>query len=157
MAWTAPRTWSTGELVTAAMMNVHVRDNLLALKSPPGGQALISSDVSTTSTTYVDITGASLTVTTTGGAILLEFNATMYADVAGRVVNIRVVIGSNITATLITQVLGTSSNPEVIHVTYRLVPTAGSNQCRVQWLTNAGTITLPGASVVGVLIATEST
>ena len=31
MAWTAPRTWVTGELVTAALMNTHVRDNLLAL------------------------------------------------------------------------------------------------------------------------------
>lgn len=29
MAWTAPRTWTTGELVTAALMNAHLRDNLL--------------------------------------------------------------------------------------------------------------------------------
>lgn len=29
MAWTAPRTWVTGELVTASIMNTHVRDNLL--------------------------------------------------------------------------------------------------------------------------------
>ena len=29
MAWTAPRTWSAGELVTAALLNTHVRDNLL--------------------------------------------------------------------------------------------------------------------------------
>lgn len=29
MAWTAPRTWTTGELVTAAMLNAHVRDDLL--------------------------------------------------------------------------------------------------------------------------------
>lgn len=28
MAWTTPRTWTTGELVTAAFMNAHVRDNL---------------------------------------------------------------------------------------------------------------------------------
>lgn len=28
MAWTTPRTWATGELVTAALMNTHVRDNL---------------------------------------------------------------------------------------------------------------------------------
>jgi len=28
MAWTAPRTWTDGELVTAAIMNPHVRDNL---------------------------------------------------------------------------------------------------------------------------------
>lgn len=28
MAWTTPRTWVTGEIVTAALMNLHVRDNL---------------------------------------------------------------------------------------------------------------------------------
>ena len=27
MAWTTPRTWVTGETVTAALMNAHVRDN----------------------------------------------------------------------------------------------------------------------------------
>lgn len=30
MAWTAPRTWTTGELVTAAQLNTNVRDNLNA-------------------------------------------------------------------------------------------------------------------------------
>jgi len=29
MTWTAPRTWVTGETVTAALLNTHVRDNLL--------------------------------------------------------------------------------------------------------------------------------
>jgi hypothetical protein len=33
MAWTAPRTWVAGETVTATMMNAHVRDNLLVLKT----------------------------------------------------------------------------------------------------------------------------
>ena len=31
MAWTTPRTWTDTEVVTAAMMNTHVRDNLSAL------------------------------------------------------------------------------------------------------------------------------
>ena len=31
MAWTAPRTWVTSEVVTAAQFNAHVRDNELAL------------------------------------------------------------------------------------------------------------------------------
>lgn len=31
MAWSVPRTWTTGELVTAAIMNQHVRDNLNVL------------------------------------------------------------------------------------------------------------------------------
>ncbi len=31
MAWTAPRTWVAGEVVTAALLNTHVRDNLQVL------------------------------------------------------------------------------------------------------------------------------
>jgi hypothetical protein len=31
MAWTTPRTWVAGEVVTAALMNTHVRDNLKAI------------------------------------------------------------------------------------------------------------------------------
>ena len=31
MAWTAPRTWTDGELVTKAIMDPHVRDNFLAV------------------------------------------------------------------------------------------------------------------------------
>jgi hypothetical protein len=31
MGWTDPRTWVTDEVVTAGIMNTHVRDNLLAL------------------------------------------------------------------------------------------------------------------------------
>ena len=34
MSWTTPRTWVAGEVVTAAIMNTHVRDNLSALRSP---------------------------------------------------------------------------------------------------------------------------
>lgn len=35
--WVTPRTWTAGELVTASIMNAHVRDNLNALKTPAGG------------------------------------------------------------------------------------------------------------------------
>lgn len=34
MAWTAPRTWSPGETVTASLMNSHLRDNLNTLAVP---------------------------------------------------------------------------------------------------------------------------
>lgn len=34
MAWTTPRTWVTNEFVTAALMNIHLRDNLL--ETAPG-------------------------------------------------------------------------------------------------------------------------
>jgi hypothetical protein len=36
--WTTPRTWATGELVTAAQLNQHLRDNLDWLKSPAWAQ-----------------------------------------------------------------------------------------------------------------------
>ena len=37
MPWTTPRTWVSGETVTAALMNTHVRDNLTEVL--PGGSA----------------------------------------------------------------------------------------------------------------------
>lgn len=43
MAWTSPRDWTTGELVTASMMNTHVRDNLDVV----GASKLTSSTVET--------------------------------------------------------------------------------------------------------------
>jgi hypothetical protein len=40
VAWTTPRTWVSGELVTAALFNTHLRDNLSALD---GGRLAITS------------------------------------------------------------------------------------------------------------------
>lgn len=34
MVWTNPRTWVSGETVTAALLNTHLRDNLKALGDP---------------------------------------------------------------------------------------------------------------------------
>lgn len=34
MAWTSPRTWVSGELVTASIMNTYIRDNQNLLKTP---------------------------------------------------------------------------------------------------------------------------
>jgi len=34
MTWTSPRTWVTGETVTAAQLNTHLRDNLKAVGDP---------------------------------------------------------------------------------------------------------------------------
>jgi microcystin-dependent protein len=45
MSYTDPRTWVTGEVVTAAMMNTHIRDNLDALASV-GSYKLIAGEPS---------------------------------------------------------------------------------------------------------------
>ncbi len=39
MAWTTPRTWVTGEVVTASLLNLHLRDQLLALDQHAHGGA----------------------------------------------------------------------------------------------------------------------
>lgn len=54
MAWTTPRTWTTTELVTAAMMNTHVRDNLDFLAG--WESALSNQDITGfTNTSYADL------------------------------------------------------------------------------------------------------
>lgn len=42
MAWTTPRTWTTGELVTASIMNTHVRDNFEYLYDRATSYAIIA-------------------------------------------------------------------------------------------------------------------
>ena len=38
MPWTTPKTWATNEVVTAANMNTHLRDNMAFLGSPPSSR-----------------------------------------------------------------------------------------------------------------------
>lgn len=70
MAWTTPKTWATGELVTATDLNTHLRDNLNALFTPNYVEVAIN-NFSTTSGSYVDVTGASVDITTKGGNLFV--------------------------------------------------------------------------------------
>ena len=81
MAWTTPKTWVTGEPLTASDMNTHIRDNLDYLKDQVNDaprdsyEVNESSDYTTTSTSFVDVdaTNLSLTITTTGRDVLVGF------------------------------------------------------------------------------------
>lgn len=64
MPWTAPRTWDIGELVTAALMNEQLRDNLLWLAGIRIARATQNPGVNTNSTTMVD-SGLQVEITTT--------------------------------------------------------------------------------------------
>lgn len=67
MAWTTPRTWSVGELVTAAMQNTHVRDNLNFLVQFVKDNHAVTSSASTyniTGTSFAQVGSLSLTLTT---------------------------------------------------------------------------------------------
>lgn len=74
MAWTTPKTWTVGEIVTAAMLNTHVRDNFVDLDSRARPTSAMTDVVeSTTSTSYVNLTttGPSVTVVTGVSAIVI--------------------------------------------------------------------------------------
>lgn len=66
MAWTAPRLWTQGELVTASMMNLSVSDNLAYLKGQAGvvniENTITAPTVSTTNlfATWITYTGSDL-------------------------------------------------------------------------------------------------
>lgn len=63
MAWTVPRTWVAGEMVTHTLLNQDVRDNQTAFF---GSRAIVTTSESTTSTVFVDLatSGPAVTVTT---------------------------------------------------------------------------------------------
>jgi hypothetical protein len=87
MAWTAPTTRSTGELITASIWNTDIVDNLVVLKDPETQSYILNegADYTTTSTSFVDIdagTGANtklrLDPTTQGGDLIVHFEGTFY-------------------------------------------------------------------------------
>lgn len=75
MAWIAPRTYMNGETLDKTIMDAHWRDNLLWLKGRAdaiqNGYATASGSVTTTSTTYVDMTSMSVSVTPPGTEVFL--------------------------------------------------------------------------------------
>lgn len=60
MAWTTPRTWVTGEVLTSSLMNTHVRDNLSFLHAEELAYQAFTSPVTVSATTE----GAATTIVT---------------------------------------------------------------------------------------------
>lgn len=81
MAFTAPRTWTDGELVTKAIMDPHIRDNFLAM--PPHLISRKTADQTVTSSTaLVDCTSMVLPVGTSE-TWQFEFDVLYTASTAG--------------------------------------------------------------------------
>jgi hypothetical protein len=152
--WVTSRTWSAGELVTASIMNAHVRDQLNALKTPAGGYAFVNegTDYSTSSTSFADIdaTDLALTFVTGGGDVLLGFTAAIassgasaknYFDIYESVANTR--IGGDDGLTIITTANVTATNGTLVSFTVRIPSlSAASHTFKVQWKVSGGTVTM---------------
>lgn len=88
--WTTPKTWVTGDPLTASEMNTHVRDNEKYLADPAGRQSQIvnaAADYVVTSATFVkvDPANADFTVTFTpiGTTALICFSGLASNDTLG--------------------------------------------------------------------------
>ena len=83
MTWHDPKTWNTGDLLTAQEMNSQLRDNLRYLKELPYAQSTIRQETnySTGSRGFVDIGRQPLSLTLrTAGAAQVGFLGTFQMD-----------------------------------------------------------------------------
>ena len=87
MAWTTPKTW-TSEPLTSLDLNTYMRDNQTHLKDRMDNSVdrIVSgkTTLSTTSTEFVDVDAAklSLALTTNGGDVLVGFTGTVLSSQA---------------------------------------------------------------------------
>ena len=81
MAWTAPKTWTVGELVTKALLDLHVRDNLNALLAGLLGVGYTLLDLLGAAAPAVSSAGHAIIIyNTTTGVIEASVNAGAYAQ-----------------------------------------------------------------------------
>ena len=139
MGWTTPKTWATNELVTAAMLNTHLRDNLNFLFTPNFNEVAIN-NFSTTSTSYVDITGASVNITTTGGNLFVSVVGELNAN--GRLaVNIDGVD---------TEI---NSRPAITGILRRFTVGAGAHTVKLRLKTTGASASFSGDAVQRLIVA----
>ncbi|MCY4018070.1 MAG: hypothetical protein OXG39_01555 [Chloroflexi bacterium] len=79
MAWTTPKTdWSTGELVAASDLNA-IGDNLAALRNLGKAAYTTTEDIVADNRDFalIDSNNLNLTITTTGGDVLVHFHGSI--------------------------------------------------------------------------------
>lgn len=149
MAWTTPKTWAS-EPLTSIDLNTYVRDNQNYLQdrvdSPTATAQYLrtATNYTTTSTTLVDVdaTNLALTITTTGGDVLVTFCGYANVNTSGKSMSLAVDIDGT-PYTVITQ--DCPGSGQQINVSFSYVftgLTAGSHTFKLQWLTETGTATL---------------
>ena len=155
MAWTAPKTWAVGDVLTASDLNTYNRDNLTALQPQ---QATVSTQQTTTATSYPDLGTVGPAVTlTTGTSVLVDIGAFMTntgsAGIAASSMAVAV-SGATTIAAPASQVycaIGATGNNPSFKMSYTgLVTglTAGSNTFTAKYQVSAGTGTFAERCIV---------
>jgi hypothetical protein len=146
--WTAPRTWATGELVTAAQLNEQVRDNLERVATPNYGNGDYTSGANhtTTSATFGNVDAANITfnITSAGGMYWLGFSSQVFGSTGAVITYFDIAVdGTRIgdaTIGLIRSTLGTGAT--TFTVIAPTVLTSGTRTITLQWRVSSGTGTL---------------
>lgn len=73
MAWTSPRTWAAAEALTAALLNTHLRDNLLWLRDRLG---VASGGVATRGASYITLAGSEVVAVNSSGVGIVAYGVT---------------------------------------------------------------------------------
>ena len=152
MAWTTPRTYTTGEVITAATLNTDHRDNLLDLdrRTKAVANTVLTSE-STTSTTYAALAtpGPAVTVST-GTSCFITLTAQIYNSGAGLAFMAFDISGATTVAASDVQSLTTRGTNELqLSVSYLVTGlTPGSNVFTAKYRVSANTGTFLRRSVI---------
>lgn len=152
MTWTQPKTWSS-EPLTSSDLNTHLRDNLEALKDPPGEQYSLNeaSDYTTTSTAFVNVdnTNLAFTLTTNGGDVMVHVHVPVVGS--GGILYFDLEVDSTRLAGDDGLARAAAGGVSIVSFT-RLITglAAGSHTIKLQWKVGAGTGTMyAGAGTAG--------
>lgn len=139
MAWTAPRTWATGEIVTASILNTHVRDNLKEV-----WREVAYAEVTANTTVTATTAGTANTVVTAGAItgdaaapVIVTFGAHK-ATIGTSAIYFELYDGASTYARIGEKLSGTSP----VLVQYRFTPSAASHTYSVRAWVDAGTGTV---------------
>ena len=103
--------------------------------------AAAATDVTTTSTSFVDMDSMAVTLTTRGGDLLVWFSAGFYHVTVGTIITLGVKIDAEADVTLIPWNQGAANMVEPMARQYRFTPVAaGSHTVKMRWKTSAGTL-----------------
>jgi hypothetical protein len=146
--WSSPRSWSVGELVSASLLNSHLRDNLEFLKGPPTALYTLneSSDYTTTSTSFVNVDGTklSLSITSAGGDVLIGFCGCILQSAGTVFYDVEVDAVRTGGDDGLCVVSPTAASQRLNASFFKLIQglSAGVHTFKLQWRVNAGTATL---------------
>jgi hypothetical protein len=148
MVWTAPRTWASGETLTAANLNAHVRDNLLWLGGTGGrvvqalsGESTVSEN--TTSGSPSQLVAPTVTITITTGDLLIYASAALSNSGSGAACALYVQANS-LGWAKVGKFISTGAGAAQTLSSFRRLaaPGAGTYVVQMGWSTSTGTLSV---------------